>query len=146
MARRVLIIEDSNEDFQAILRSLGTAAADVAITRSLDGDDALDMLRDTRLRGKAEHLPQIILLDLNLPGTDGREILAEIKRDDFLKFIPVVILSTSTNPKDIADCYRDGASAYCLKAVNRNKFDETIQAINSFWFRAAVLPERVQSP
>jgi len=144
VARRILIIEDSNEDFQAILRALGPTA-DIAITRSLDGDDALEMLREIRQRGKVEHLPEVILLDLNLPGTDGREILTEIKRDEVLKLIPVVILSTSSDPKDIADCYRQGASGYCLKPIDRVRFDETIRAISSFWFRAVTLPKRAYS-
>jgi CheY-like chemotaxis protein len=140
MPRRILIIEDNNEDFQAILRALGPASADVAITRSLDGDDALEMLRETATGGKPEHLPQVILLDLNMPGTDGREILGEIKRDEVLKMIPVVILSTSRHSKDIADCYRKGASGYCLKPIDRIAFDETIRAISMFWFHAAMLP------
>jgi CheY-like chemotaxis protein len=140
VVRRVLIIEDNNEDFQAILRALGTAATDLAITRSLDGDDALDMLRETQHKEEQERLPDIILLDLNMPGTNGREILGEIKKDDSLKLIPVVVLSTSRHPKDIADCYRKGASGYCVKPINRTEFDDTIRAINSFWFHAVSLP------
>ncbi len=140
MPRRILIIEDNNEDFQAILRALGPANADVAITRSLDGDDALELLRETAAGDHRERLPQVILLDLNMPGTDGREILSELKADDLLKLIPVVVLSTSRHSKDIAFCYRNGASGYCLKPIDRATFDETIRAISSFWFHAVMLP------
>jgi CheY-like chemotaxis protein len=140
MSRRVLIIEDSNDDFQAIVSALGRACADVVVTHSRDGDDALDLMRCKD--GAADHLPQVILLDLNLPGTDGREVLADIKGDELLRGIPVVILSTSTHPKDIADCYDRGANGYCTKPISRIKFDATIAAITSFWFRAVSLPER----
>jgi CheY-like chemotaxis protein len=138
MVRRVLIIEDNNEDFHSIIRALGPSA-DVTITRSFDGDDALGTLHEQGARVPRKDLPDVILLDLNLPGTDGREVLHEIKNDVSLKSIPIIVLSTSTHPKDIAYCYRNGASAYCLKPVDRVRFDETIHAINDFWFRTVIL-------
>ena len=141
MPRRVLVIEDSNEDYTAILRAFERASADVDISRSETGDEALEKLREVALGGKFAQLPQLILLDLNLPGSDGREILSEIKSDESLKMIPVVVLTTSTNPRDVADCYRKGVSGYCTKGGGRTQFDATIRAIQTFWLETAVLPD-----
>jgi len=139
--RRVMIVEDNDEDFRAILRALDRAGADLTITRTFDGDEALEMLRDAAMEGRA--LPEIVLLDLSLPGTDGREMLAEMKSDEWLRTIPVVVLSTSSAPEDVADCYRHGVSGYCVKSIDRVKFDETIAAIYTYWVRSVTLPERV---
>jgi CheY-like chemotaxis protein len=140
VTRRVLVIEDSNEDYTALVRAFDGAGADIAISRSFDGDDAVEMLRGMISGGRVIDLPQIILLDLNLPGTDGREILREMKSDALLKLIPIVVLSTSTNPSDVADCYRNGVNGYCTKGGDRAQFEATIDAINRFWFRSALLP------
>jgi CheY-like chemotaxis protein len=132
MLERVLIIEDNNEDFQSILRALGDHSAQVTITRCLDGDDALDLLQACPPGEESSVLPSLILL-------------AEFKRDERLKVIPVVVLSTSDNAKDIVSCYRLGASAYCRKPIDRARFDETVRAIGAFWFRLVALPRFVTS-
>lgn len=140
-ARRVLIVEDNEEDFRAILRAFDRIGADVAIARATDGDEALESMRSAAIEGNP--LPEIVLLDLSLPGTDGRETLAEMKGDDWLRAIPVIVLSTSSSPQDVADCYRHGVSGYCVKPIDRVKFDETIAAIYTYWVRSVTLPERV---
>ena len=142
MERRLLIIEDSKEDYAAILRALDCRADEVQISHSTDGDGALETLTDLATAGKIGKLPQIIVLDLNLPGTGGRDILVELKRDALLKIIPVVVLTTSTNPRDIADCYRNGVNGYCVKGGDRMTFVETMQAFKRFWLQAALLPNR----
>jgi CheY-like chemotaxis protein len=138
----MMIIEDSTEDFEAILRALGTAGTDANIVHSSDGDEALERMRSIASSDVADELPQVILLDLNLPGTDGRDILLEIKADERLRSIPVVVLTTSTNPRDVAECYGNGANGYCVKGSDRATFTETIHAIKQFWLEAAVLPSR----
>ncbi len=86
-------------------------------------------------------VPSLILLDLNLPGTDGREVLEEIKQDEKLKIIPVIVFTTSSNPKDIESCYRFGVNSYVLKPINIDKSKEVMQSIVDYWFNIAVLPE-----
>ena len=140
-ARRLLIIEDNDEDFRSILRALDRAGADLTITRAIDGDDALEALRDSAIEGRP--LPDVVLLDLSLPGSDGRETLAAMKADEWLRAIPVVVLSTSAAPQDVADCYRNGVSGYCVKPIDLAKFDETIASIYLYWVRSVTLPERV---
>lgn len=141
----LLVVEDSDEDYEATRRALKKIGVTVAITRCADGDDALDLLhrRGAHATRVGEHLPTLILLDLNLPATDGREVLAEVKRDATLKSIPIVILSTSLNPKDVATCYRNGANTYLVKPVNFEQFTHTIKMLCDYWFGTAILPEMV---
>ena len=115
----LLLVEDSPED--RMPRS-GRSRKRLAnpIFSCVDGDDALDFLyrRGKYADGAAPRGPGVILLDLNLPGTDGREVLAEIKSDESLKNIPVIVLTTSTDERDIGGCYQAGANSYVRKPVN----------------------------
>jgi CheY-like chemotaxis protein len=139
----LLIVEDNDEDYEATRRALKKIGAAVSLARCIDGDDALDMLRrrNAYLEQDIVGPPSLILLDLNLPSTDGREVLTEIKRDDTLKSIPVVILTTSSNPKDIEVCYRNGANSYLIKPVNLQQFMQMLRLLCAYWFGAVALPE-----
>ena len=85
--------------------------------------------------------PKLILLDLNLPKMNGREVLAQIKADDNLKFIPTIILTMSGAPDDVFDCYKLQANSYLRKPVGFEAFDKLIKSINNFWLANAILPE-----
>ena len=120
----ILLVEDSPEDTEATLRALKRAGMNSPVFHCESGDEGLDFLRH---RGKYSNpanspRPCVILLDLNLPGTDGREVLAEIKSDEQLKTIPVVVLTTSTDARDIENCYHMGANSYIKKAVDFERF------------------------
>jgi CheY-like chemotaxis protein len=139
----LLIIEDSDEDFEALSRIINLVSTlALLIHRCIDGDDALDFLDRV---GKYSNLgdlahPDLIILDLNLPGTDGREILAIIKQSPTLRTIPVVVFSTSSNPKDIEVCYQSGANSYMLKPMNINLLKDSVRMMIDYWFKATVLP------
>lgn len=139
----LLVIEDSDEDFEALKRIMVQSEVSNPVYRCIDGDDALDFLyRTGEYRDRAETpRPSIILLDLNLPGTDGREVLEQIKQDKTLKQIPVVVFTTSSNPKDIAACYRNGANSYILKPMNVNQLKQEVKSFVNYWFETAILPE-----
>lgn len=143
----LLIIEDSDEDFEAFGRFIKKSAITNPVYRCIDGEDALDFLyhqgeyQDYRQAPR----PSIILLDLNLPGTDGREVLEQIKQDEKLKTIPVIVFTTSSNPKDIETCYRFGVNSYILKPMNVNKSKEVMQLIIDYWFSVVVLPEEIKN-
>lgn len=142
----LLVIEDSDEDFAAFERILRKASIANALYRCVDGDDALDFLKHS---GQYQELtkaprPAIILLDLNLPGTDGREVLAQIKQDSELKMIPVVVFTTSSNPKDVEVCYRCGVNGYILKPIDVKKLMRTVQVLIDYWFEAVILPSSVR--
>jgi two-component system, response regulator len=85
--------------------------------------------------------PGVILLDLNLPGTDGREVLSEIKGDPGLKQIPVVVLTTSKDERDVDACYRAGASSYIQKPVDLDGFIKAVERLNGYWFEVVILPK-----
>jgi CheY-like chemotaxis protein len=143
----LLVIEDSDEDFEALNRIIdrvGTFA--LTIHRCLDGDDALDFLNQAGVySGAGDYtLPGLIILDLNLPGTDGREVLATIKQSAVLKTIPVVVLSTSSNPKDVAACYQAGANSYLVKPLKIDELRESVQIMLNYWFKVTVLPASIQ--
>ncbi len=141
--RVVLLVEDSDADYEATTRALAKCPTPPAIHRCADGDEALSFLRqpanDTG-PDKKPGRPDVVLLDLNLPGTGGREVLEQIKRDDSLRHIPVVILTTSSDQSDITYCYRAGASGYMTKPVDLAKFAQAVSDFHAYWFGAVVLP------
>jgi chemotaxis family two-component system response regulator Rcp1 len=106
-----------------------------------DGVDAMDFLRK---RGQYASVPtpDIILLDLNMPRKDGREVLAEIKADDVLKYIPVVIMTVSKDDKDILESYRLHANCYIKKPVKFSEFVEIVRTLENFWFSVVTLPSK----
>ncbi|AFY56716.1 response regulator containing a CheY-like receiver domain and an HTH DNA-binding domain [Rivularia sp. PCC 7116] len=139
----LLLVEDSDEDFEAFGRFIKKSAITNPIYRCIDGEDALDFLYH---QGDYEDIkkaprPSIILLDLNLPGTDGREVLEQIKQDEKLRTIPVIVFTTSSNPKDIKTCYSFGVNSYILKPMNLQKSKEVMRYILDYWFKIVVLPE-----
>ena len=138
----ILVVEDSPEDYEATLRGFRHAGLKNSIKHCEDGDEALDYLKR---RGAYEDpsespRPTVILLDLNMPGTDGREVLKEIKEDPELRSIPVVVLTTSSDERDIHDCYDAGANTYVQKPVNLEGFLEAIQRLKDYWLEIALLP------
>jgi CheY-like chemotaxis protein len=141
--QHILLIEDSDEDVMATVRGMRREDLEIAINRCTTGDQALEYLYQRgRYAGAATApRPNLILLDLNLPGTDGRSLLAVIKDDEDLKSIPVVVLTTSNNPQDIATCYRRGANSYQIKPVDYARFKQSLQTMIAYWFQTATLPD-----
>lgn len=136
----ILLVEDSPEDFEATQRAFRRSGLKNPIVRCEDGEEALDYLyRRGRYTDAAR--PGVILLDLNLPGTDGRQVLTEIKKDDCLKQIPVVVLTTSADERDISACYRAGANSYIQKPVDIDGFVKAIERLNGYWFEVVILPK-----
>ncbi|HEX2641685.1 MAG TPA: response regulator [Thermoanaerobaculia bacterium] len=138
----ILLVEDSPEDFEATRRALHKSGLRNPIYRCSDGDEALDFLHRRGEFADASTAPRpgIILLDLNLPGTDGREVLADIKSDERLKQIPVIVLTTSSDDRDVEACYKSGANSYIQKPVDMDGFIKAIERLNDFWFEVVILP------
>ena len=139
----ILLVEDSPEDFEITVRAFRKTNIANPIFRCVDGEDALDYLyqRGAYAAPALAPRPAIILLDLNLPGTDGREVLAEIKQVDHLKDIPVVVLTTSADEVDIENCYRAGANSFVQKPVDLAGFITAIQRLKDYWFEIVLLPK-----
>jgi len=125
----ILLVDDSVADVRLTLEALKEAKVRNTIHVSYDGESALALLRDPKKRR-----PDLILLDLNLPGLDGREVLAEIKGDPALAIIPVVVLTTSRAEEDILRTYRLHANCYITKPVDLDQFIRVVQSIEDFWF------------
>lgn len=144
LQRLVLVVEDSDEDFAAFCRALESLPMAEPVVRCRDGDDCLDYLgRTGPYTGKNTIRPSLILLDLNLPGTDGREVLEILDTDKIYKSIPVVVVTTSTNPQDVELCYRHGANSYLAKTQDWKRFVDTVHLLMSYWLTAVVLPDKI---
>jgi two-component system response regulator len=136
----ILLVEDSPEDFETTQRAFRRSGLKNPILRCADGDEALDFLFQRGSHADAPR-PGVILLDLNLPGTDGREVLAELKASDDLKQIPVIVLTTSSDERDVQACYKAGASSYIQKPVDVEGFMKAIERLNDYWFEVVILPK-----
>jgi chemotaxis family two-component system response regulator Rcp1 len=134
----ILLVEDNPGDARLTREALRDAKVRNNLHVAADGVEALAFLRR---QGKhtAVPKPDLILLDLNLPRKDGREVLEEIKQDDQLRHIPVVILTTSQAERDIAESYRLRANAYVTKPVDLEQFLKVVQAIEHFWLEIVKL-------
>jgi CheY-like chemotaxis protein len=139
----ILLVEDSPEDFEATQRAFRKSGMKNTIVRCEDGEEALDYLHRRGKYADPEKSPRpgVILLDLNLPGTDGRQVLSEIKSAEGLKDIPVVVLTTSNDERDISACYRAGANSYVQKPVDVDGFFKAIERLNGYWFEVVILPK-----
>lgn len=138
----ILVVEDNPEDFETTRRAFAKAGLVNNIHRCADGDEALDYLfrRGRHADPGTSPRPGMILLDLNLPGTDGRQVLAQVKADDDLRRIPVIVLTTSADERDIQDCYRCGANSYMQKPVDLEGFMAAVQRLTDFWIGVVILP------
>jgi CheY-like chemotaxis protein len=138
----ILLIEDSDEDYTAFARAIRLTGLQHTLHRCRDGDEAWEFLfqQDHHINPRATPCPSLILLDLNLPGTDGREMLARVKRDERLRAIPLIVLTTSANPRDIRKCYRQGANSYQVKSANFEGFKLEVQRTIDYWFKTVVTP------
>jgi len=135
----VLLVEDDPGDVELTQESLLDSKLKINQTVVNDGVEALDYLRKQNGYAKATR-PDLILLDLNMPRKDGREVLAELKIDDNLKTIPVVVLTISEADQDILKPYRLGCNCYVTKPVGLEQFSRVIQTIEAFWFTVVRLP------
>jgi CheY-like chemotaxis protein len=138
-ALHILVVDDDDADAMMITEALDAVDTPATVRRVADGRQALDYLRRSIDYPDAPR-PDLILLDLNMPRMGGRETLAEIKTDDELKAIPVVVLTTSSALTDIEDSYRHRANAYVTKPMDLDEFEAAVREINRFYRDTAVLP------
>ena len=136
---KVLVVEDNPADARLIQEACGGFAVKNEVTIAKNGMEAIEYLYK---KGKYEgsKTPNLIILDLNLPLKNGREVLNEVKKDDKLKLIPIIVLTTSSDVDDICKSYRNHANAYVTKPTDFDEFDELICSFEDFWFKKAILP------
>jgi chemotaxis family two-component system response regulator Rcp1 len=137
----ILLVEDNPGDVRLTVEALKEGKVANRINVAANGIEAMEFLRR---EGRHSHapIPDVILLDLNLPKKNGREVLAEIKADSNLKHIPVVVLTTSQAEKDIILTYNLHANCYITKPVDFGQFIDVVKSIENFWFTVVKLPPK----
>jgi CheY-like chemotaxis protein len=138
-AIEILLVEDNPGDIELTRIALEDNKMSVNLNVAEDGVEALKFLKKQAPYEQAPH-PDLILLDLNLPKKDGREVLAEMKADPILKRIPVVILTTSQAEEDVLKAYNLSANCYITKPVDLDRFVKIVRSIENFWFTIVKLP------
>jgi len=130
----LIVVEDSDEDFDTVVEAVRRSELSVEVQRATTGEAGLVLLREL-----VPECPVVVLMDLNTPGTDGRDALAILKSDPALQTIPVIIFSTSANPKDVGFCYTAGANAYHVKPVQYPDHLQLVIDLVSYWFGRVAL-------
>lgn len=128
----ILLVEDSEDDAMLLKRAFKRVGRPLQIDRACDGDQAVQMLMD-RLKAP-KTLPSLILLDIKMPRRGGHSVLAYIKEQPILRCIPTIILSSSSEDRDIYRAYRLGANSYLVKPVNLLQFNDICTSIDDYWF------------
>ena len=140
----ILLVEDNPGDVGLFLSALEEARHEPNVEVACDGIEALRVLRQ---QGDSKDSPQpdLVVLDLNLPRMDGRQVLKQMKSDPLLKTIPVIIMSSSSDRKDVLDCYDLGANCYVVKPSNLESYERAV-LIEAFWGSIAISPSRRRQP
>jgi len=142
----ILLVEDNPQDEALTIRALKKNGVTNEITVARDGEEALDFLfcrgmhagRDSKIQ------PQVVLLDLKLPKIDGIQVLKEIRANEKTKFLPVIILTTSSEDKDVISGYKSGANAYVKKPVDFKEFSEAVKTLGLFWLLLNLTPNSLR--
>jgi CheY-like chemotaxis protein len=137
-ARPILIVEDSEEDFDTVKTAFEEARIPNELRRATTAEACLKLLKSD---GPAPLRPAFVLMDLNLPGWDGREVIQMLKADPKLRALPVVVLTTSSSPKDLDLSYQSGASAYHVKPVRHADHLQLLNDIVRYWLGSVVYPD-----
>jgi CheY-like chemotaxis protein len=139
----ILIAEDDADDRFLMQKAIDEVGYDIQIDFVENGVELLDNLKNIQTQKTAGSYPKFILLDLNMPKMDGREVLKNIKNHEEFRKIPVIIFSTTKNQLEVKRCYDLGANTYIVKPVNFDSLVETIQHIRTYWLETATLADVV---
>lgn len=140
MSDKILLIEDNQTDIELTRRAFQKCLSEQTLEVKEDGQDALDFLASCK--NSSNELPKLILLDLKLPKISGLEVLRQIKADTGSRHIPVIVLTSSGEEKDIAAAYDLGANSYIRKPVDFKLFAESLQMLVDYWFKLNLMPPR----
>jgi len=137
-AIKIMLVDDNEADVELMKLTLAECKVRLSIVTASDGQQALDLLQGSLDRG--EPLPDLILLDLNMPRVNGQDLLVRLRARDALKAIPVVILTSSAAGKDVVASYKLGANCYVTKPVGLAEFEKVARTIEGFWLTVVKLP------
>ncbi|MEU5937043.1 response regulator [Micromonospora sp. NPDC047187] len=139
---RILVVDDDPGDVLMIEEALADSDVEKVIDVVSDGEEAMEFLRAEGRHEQARR-PDVILLDLNMPRMDGRQVLGAVKQDEDLRTIPIVVLTTSNADTDIVGSYTLQANAYVTKPIDLDDFNDVVRRIDEFFGRVVVLPKRI---
>jgi two-component system response regulator len=137
----ILVVDDEPVDVKLMINALNSSKLGNNITVARDGMEAMQILKQV---GEYSNMPRpdLIILDLNMPKKSGIEVLQEIRKDENLKMIPIVVVTTSDSDEDIIKSYSEGANCYIQKPLDLDKFKEIVKGIENFWFYLVTLPKK----
>jgi len=143
-AVEILVVEDDPQDLELMLRALRKAKISNRIQIARDGAEALDFIfcQGAHIERRIDNSPKVVLLDLKLPKVDGLEVLEKVKSDPRTKAIPVVVLTSSKEQKDVVESYRLGVNSYMVKPVNFDGFTAAVEELGLYWLLLNQPPER----
>lgn len=139
----ILLVEDSASDVRLVREALRDSKLIVHLNVAHDGAEAISYLEGCK--SGANVLPDIVLLDLNLPKKNGCEVLRAIKQDSFLRRLPVIVMTSSNNEDDVASVYKLNANCYIRKPFDLHDYEKVIRALEDFWFMTVMLPDGYSS-
>lgn len=134
----ILLVEDNPDDLELALLALQANGMEGEAVVARDGQEALDILLS--YHGPCEGRPEVVLLDLKLPLVDGFEVLRQLRANEATRFLPVVILSSSREERDLNACYELGANSYIQKSLDFSKFTESVRQVGQYWLGLNVVP------
>lgn len=134
----ILLVEDNPDDLELALLALAANGMESEVVVARDGQEALDFL--LTYRGPCEEIPEVVLLDLKLPLVDGFEVLRQLRANRATRFLPVVILSSSREERDLTACYELGANSYIQKSLNFSAFTESVRQVGQYWLGLNEVP------
>lgn len=134
----IMVVEDSDEDFETVLEAARSLGLRHEIRRATSGEECLRLLGENERERRKN--PSLVLLDLNTPLSDGRDALRSIRQNERMRALPLVVLSTSSNPRDVEFCYTAGVNAYHTKPVSYPAHLQTLRDIFDYWLTSVVLP------
>lgn len=140
----VLLVEDERATVELLREAIKDSEQDIELEVFSNGEEALKHLSMKNLKGEA--LPNLLLLDLNLPGRSGLDVLKEVKQSKSLRMLPVIIMTNSRSPDDVVKAYAAHCNAYIRKPMGFDDIIEIIEGTGKFWFEIAVLPDSTEVP
>ncbi len=144
---RILLVEDDEYDARLVRAAWGTHAFEETVVAVTDGQQALDYLyRRGLFADRPPFQPSVVLLDLNMPRVDGFEVLKKVKNDPLLRAIPIVVLTSSNQPRDLMRAYELGANGYVLKALDFAAYTEALRTLKRYWLEVNEIPPASGGP
>lgn len=137
----IILVDDNPDDAEATQRSMLKNDFGYPVKWLSSGEELIAILQSlVNKEDSAARLPLFVLLDLNMPGLDGKDVLRKVRLTDQFNLVPIIIFTTSNDPRDVNECYNLGANSFIQKPLSYEKLNNTVKALKDYWFSVAILP------